>query len=110
MLVSRARVEASRNISLRTQLGQAPWFEGIVGDSQALRRTLEAVEQVAATDTTVLISGETGTGKIESALMASRGRVAGSNGAAKRLGIAPSTLDFRIKRLGIDKFRYRATS
>jgi formate hydrogenlyase transcriptional activator len=44
---------------------------------------------------------------IESALRAARGRVAGANGAAKRLGLAPSTLEFRIKRLGIDKFRYR---
>jgi formate hydrogenlyase transcriptional activator len=44
---------------------------------------------------------------IEAALRASRGRVAGENGAAKRLGLAPSTLEFRIKRLGIDKFRYR---
>jgi formate hydrogenlyase transcriptional activator len=53
----------AENISLRTQLGQAPWFEGIVGDSPALRRTLEAVEQVASTDATVMITGETGTGK-----------------------------------------------
>lgn len=44
---------------------------------------------------------------IESALRASAGRVAGANGAAKRLGLAASTLEFRIKRLGIDKFRYR---
>jgi formate hydrogenlyase transcriptional activator len=58
----REQLEAE-NISLRTQLGQTPWFEGIVGDSPVLRRTLEAVEQVAATDATVLITGETGTGK-----------------------------------------------
>jgi formate hydrogenlyase transcriptional activator len=44
---------------------------------------------------------------IESALRASRGRVSGANGAAKALGLAPSTLEFRIKRLGIDKFRFR---
>src|SRR5262249_45047967 len=53
----------AENISLRTQLGQAPWFDGIIGESQALRKTLEAVEQVAGTDATVLITGETGTGK-----------------------------------------------
>jgi formate hydrogenlyase transcriptional activator len=47
---------------------------------------------------------------IESALKASSGRVAGPSGAAKRLGLAPSTLDYRIKRFGIDKFRYRANS
>jgi len=51
------------NIALRAQLGDAPWFEDIVGSSPALRRVLEAVEQVAGTDTTVLLTGETGTGK-----------------------------------------------
>jgi len=45
---------------------------------------------------------------IEAALRASRGRVSGQNGAATALGLAPSTLEFRIKRLGIDKFRFRA--
>ncbi|HEY7180140.1 MAG TPA: sigma 54-interacting transcriptional regulator [Blastocatellia bacterium] len=44
---------------------------------------------------------------LESALRASRGRVSGANGAARALGLAPSTLEFRIKRLGIDKFRFR---
>jgi formate hydrogenlyase transcriptional activator len=44
---------------------------------------------------------------IEAALRASRGRVSGTNGAARTLGLAPSTLEFRIKRLGIDKFRFR---
>ena len=58
----REQLEAE-NISLRTQLDQAPWFEGIVGDSQPLRRALDAVEHVSATGATVLITGETGTGK-----------------------------------------------
>jgi formate hydrogenlyase transcriptional activator len=44
---------------------------------------------------------------IEYALRASRGRVSGPNGAARALGLAPSTLDLRIKNLGIDKFQYR---
>jgi len=44
---------------------------------------------------------------IEQALRESRGRVAGPNGAARRLGVAPSTLEFRVKKLGIDKFRFR---
>jgi formate hydrogenlyase transcriptional activator len=51
------------NVALRAQLGDAPWSDGIVGDSPALRRVLAAVEQAAATDATVLITGETGTGK-----------------------------------------------
>ena len=38
-------------------------FEEIVGDSVALRRVLKEVETVAPTDSTVLIHGETGTGK-----------------------------------------------
>lgn len=43
---------------------------------------------------------------IEAALTASTGKVAGPNGAAARLGMPPSTLEFRIKRLGIDKMRF----
>ena len=38
-------------------------FEEIIGDSQALKRVLKEVQTVAATDSTVLILGETGTGK-----------------------------------------------
>src|SRR5262245_17135120 len=44
---------------------------------------------------------------IETALRSSQGRVSGTNGAAKRLGLALSTLEFRIKKLGIDKFQFR---
>ncbi len=44
---------------------------------------------------------------IEATLRASRGRVSGPGGAAKRLGLPHSTLEFRIKRLGIDKFQFR---
>src|SRR5260370_10968240 len=38
-------------------------FEQLVGDSPALESVLEQVERVAPTDSTVLIQGETGTGK-----------------------------------------------
>jgi formate hydrogenlyase transcriptional activator len=44
---------------------------------------------------------------IESALRLSHGRISGPDGAANRLGLPASTLEFRIKRLGIDKFTFR---
>ena len=44
---------------------------------------------------------------IEQALRGARGRVAGLDGAAASLGVAPSTLESRIQRLGIDKFAFR---
>jgi formate hydrogenlyase transcriptional activator len=52
--------------SLRV-VGEAPpnedGFEGIIGQSPALRRVLQMVEHVASGDSTVLLLGETGTGK-----------------------------------------------
>jgi formate hydrogenlyase transcriptional activator len=45
---------------------------------------------------------------IEAALGNSAGRVSGARGAAAHLGIPASTLESRIRRLGIDKFRHRA--
>ena len=44
---------------------------------------------------------------IETALAATRGRVSGRSGAAARLGIPASTLDHRIKALGIDKTKFK---
>src|SRR5262249_38005535 len=43
--------------------GRACRFEQIIGNSHALRTVLEQVERVAPMDSTVLIEGETGTGK-----------------------------------------------
>ena len=51
------------NIALRDEISQVSMFEEIVGSSAALRRVLVLVGKVAATDSTVLITGETGTGK-----------------------------------------------
>jgi DNA-binding NtrC family response regulator len=45
--------------------------------------------------------------QIEEALKASRGRVYGDGGAADALGVPPSTLESRIRRLGIDKHAFR---
>jgi len=44
---------------------------------------------------------------IEDTLRLTRGRVSGKSGAAKQLGIPPSTLESKIKRLRISKLRYR---
>ena len=44
---------------------------------------------------------------IEQALEAARGRVSGPTGAAMRLGVPASTLESKIRKLGIDKLRYR---
>src|SRR5713226_3524045 len=48
---------------LRRLIPTAYNFEEIIGESRALRRTLKQVEIVAPTDSTVLLLGETGTGK-----------------------------------------------
>jgi formate hydrogenlyase transcriptional activator len=44
---------------------------------------------------------------IEAALTESGGRVSGPGGAAAKLGLPPKTLDSKIKRLGINKYRFK---
>jgi len=51
------------NVALREELDKTSMFEEIVGSSAALRKVLSEVAQVAPTESTVLITGETGTGK-----------------------------------------------
>jgi len=51
------------NVALREERDQAAMFEEIVGTSAALQRVLSLVSKVAPTDASVLITGETGTGK-----------------------------------------------
>ena len=51
------------NVALREEVDKASMFEEIVGSSPALRSVLSRVAKVAPTDSTVLITGETGTGK-----------------------------------------------
>ena len=48
---------------LQSEIRPEYCFEGIVGKSQAIKEVLEQVSIVAATDATVLLHGETGTGK-----------------------------------------------
>jgi formate hydrogenlyase transcriptional activator len=58
----KARLE-KENVYLREELRTEHNFDEIVGNSPALLKVLHAVDQVAPTDSTVLIYGETGTGK-----------------------------------------------
>jgi formate hydrogenlyase transcriptional activator len=53
----------NENIALREEIDHASMFEEIVGSSAALRGVLSQVAKVAPTESTVLILGETGTGK-----------------------------------------------
>lgn len=51
------------NVYLRDEMAASVDFNKLVGESPALQKTLKAIEHVAPTESTVLITGETGTGK-----------------------------------------------
>src|SRR6266699_6504665 len=53
----------SENAYLRAQLEERYRFEGIVGKSRAMANLFQLLETVSATASTILVSGETGTGK-----------------------------------------------
>lgn len=65
------RLEANNKIKLlteeteylREEIRELQNFDGMIGNSPAWQRVLKEIEQVAQTDSTVLIEGETGTGK-----------------------------------------------
>jgi len=65
-LVQRAaehRRLTQRNLELERQLDERFGFEGIIGNSPPMQRVFEALRQIAPTDATVLIRGESGSGK-----------------------------------------------
>jgi formate hydrogenlyase transcriptional activator len=53
----------NENLALREEIDRSSMYEAIVGSSESLRQVLSQVDKVAPTDSTVLILGETGTGK-----------------------------------------------
>src|SRR5262249_23367265 len=53
----------NENLVLREEIDRSSMFEEIVGSSKPMRQLLKQVEKVAPSDSTVLILGETGTGK-----------------------------------------------
>jgi formate hydrogenlyase transcriptional activator len=53
----------SQNLVLNENIAESTGFEELIGSSGGLKRVLAAIEKVAASDSTVLILGETGTGK-----------------------------------------------
>ena len=58
----KARLEAA-NLYLQEEIKTTHNFEEIIGTSNAINKVLQAIEHVARTDATVLVTGETGTGK-----------------------------------------------
>ena len=59
----REAYSAEENIVLREELGKTSMFEEVIGTSSVLQMVLARAAKVAPTDSTVLIMGETGTGK-----------------------------------------------
>lgn len=65
-LINRAveKVQLNKRVSqLEKQIGQAHSFDSILGHSPAIQQAISLAKKVAVTDTTVLLTGETGTGK-----------------------------------------------
>ena len=65
--VAQRAVDSSRlrrtNLELNRRLDERFGFEGVIGDSRQMRDVIERLKRIAPTNATVLIQGETGTGK-----------------------------------------------
>jgi formate hydrogenlyase transcriptional activator len=75
-------------------------------DETWLKREPSEVPRLTSPLSGALLQQERGI--IEAALAESRGRVSGPGGAASKLGLPTRTLDSKIKRLGIDKHRFKS--
>ena len=61
--VGRQQALRRENLELRRQIDKRFGFEGILGESEPMQRVFDTLRQVAPTDATVLIQGESGSGK-----------------------------------------------
>ena len=81
------------NAALREELNQASMFEEIVGSSEPLRKVLSQVSKVASSDSTVLILGQTGTGKeLIARAIHKRSKRAGRSFIGVNCGAIPTSL------------------
>jgi two-component system response regulator HupR/HoxA len=81
------------NLYLRRELERRYSFEKLLGDSPAMQRVFEVMEKVAQTDATVLLSGETGTGKdLVAHAIHQAGSRKGRRFLAQNCGALPETL------------------
>jgi DNA-binding NtrC family response regulator len=85
-------------LASRPGLTNHPPYHGLIGRSPALRAVVESIARVAATDTTVLILGETGTGKelVARALHAASPRSRGPFIAVNCAGLAEGVLESEL--------------
>jgi PAS domain S-box-containing protein len=94
----RAEELESQNVYLREELNLGRTFGDMIGNSEPMRAVFKNIEMVAPTDSTVLILGETGTGKelmacaIHQASRRSRGVLVKVNCAALPPGLVESEL------------------
>ncbi|WP_462377388.1 sigma-54-dependent transcriptional regulator, partial [Rikenella microfusus] len=105
-LLSRAveKVEMSRRLAqLEKQVGEKFSFDTVLGNSPAIREAIELARKVAATDATVLVTGETGTGKEVFAQAIHQ-----NSARAKRSFVAVNCSAFSKELLGSELFGHRA--
>ncbi|MFC1579533.1 sigma-54-dependent transcriptional regulator [Thermodesulfobacteriota bacterium] len=61
--ISESQAQALENLYLREQFKERTQFESMIGQSRPMQKIFDLIQDVAPTNSTVLISGETGTGK-----------------------------------------------